>query len=173
MPARALKAAGGLPAAVTSASEASVNGQLQVVAVAGGRVYHSIRGTDGTWSPWGDVYSMAGDAGAATDVAVTGTGADMQIVIASNGGTKQYHGARLASGQWMPLTDLTSVAGSFTTTSVSAGTVAGELQATFVTTDNRILHAIRYTDGSWQNAAAIDLTGVYGNHYAAGITGTL
>ncbi|MET8623676.1 transglycosylase family protein [Kitasatospora sp. NPDC004669] len=165
--------AGPLPAAVTSASEASVNGQLQVVAVAGGRVYHSIRAADGTWSAWGDVYSMAGDAGAATDVAMTGAGADMQIVIASNGGTKQYHGARLASGQWMPLTDLTPVAGSFTTTSVSAATVAGELQATFVTTDNRILHAIRHTDGTWQNAAAIDLTGVYGNHYAASITGTL
>ncbi|MFD5610384.1 transglycosylase family protein [Kitasatospora sp. NPDC127060] len=165
--------AGALPGAVTSASEASVNGQLQVVAVAGGRVYHSIRGTDGTWSPWGDVYAAAGDAGAATDVAVTGSGADMQIVITSNGGTKQYHGARLGNGQWMPLADLTSVAGSFTTTSVSAATVAGELQVAFVTTDNRILHAVRHPDGSWQNAAAIDLTGVNGNHYAVGITGTL
>ncbi|MFG3227370.1 transglycosylase family protein [Kitasatospora sp. NPDC048194] len=165
--------AGSLPAAVTSASEASVNGQLQVAAVAGGRVYHSVRAANGTWSAWGDVYSMAGDAGAATDVAMTGTGADVQIVIASNGGTKQYHGARLASGQWMPLSDLAPVAGSFTTTSVSAATVAGELQATFVTTDNRVLHAIRHTDGSWQNATAINLTGVYGNHYAASITGTL
>ncbi|MEU4864060.1 transglycosylase family protein [Kitasatospora aureofaciens] len=165
--------AGLLPAAVTSASEASVNGQLQVVAVAGGRVYHSIRAADGTWSAWGDVYSMAGDAGAATDVAMAGTGADMQIVIASNGGAKQYHGARLASGQWMPLSDLAPVAGSFTTTSVSVASVAGELQATFVTTDNRVLHAIRHTDGSWQNATAVNLTGVYGNHYAASITGTL
>ncbi|WP_188269452.1 MULTISPECIES: transglycosylase family protein [unclassified Streptomyces] len=165
--------AGSLPAAVTSVSEASVNGRLQVVAVAGARVYHSIRGTDGTWSAWGDVYAAAGDAGAATDVAVTGSGADLQIVVASNGGTKQYHGARLASGQWTPLTDLTSVAGSFTTTSVSAATVAGELQVAFVTTDDRILHAIRHVDGTWQSAAAINLTGVTGNHYAAGITGTL
>ncbi|MFE2107479.1 hypothetical protein ACFXAF_16610 [Kitasatospora sp. NPDC059463] len=42
-----------------------------------------------------------------------------------------------------------------------------------MTTDDRILHAIRRTDGSWQHAAPIDLTGVVGNHYAAAITGTL
>lgn len=77
----------------------------------------------------------------------------MQIVSASQGGTKQYHGARLADGQWMPLTDLSAVTRSFTTTSVSAATVAGELQAPFVTTDNRVLHAIRHTNGSWQNPA--------------------
>ncbi|WP_330297052.1 hypothetical protein [Streptomyces sp. NBC_00503] len=165
--------AGALPAPVTSAAEAWVNGQLQVAVVAGGRVYHSVRSSGGTWTPWGDVYTAAGDAGTATDVAVAGTGSDMQIIVTSNGGAKQFHGARLANGTWMPLTDLTSVLGSFTSTGVSAAAVNGELQATFVTTDNRILHTIRRVNATWTGAGAINLNGVTGNHYAASITGSL
>ncbi|WP_328299405.1 transglycosylase family protein [Streptomyces sp. NBC_00435] len=165
--------AGALPAPVTSAAEASVNGQLQVVVVAGGRVYHSIRGSGGTWSAWGDVYAAAGGSGTASDVAVAGTGSDMQIIVTSNNGTKQVHGARLGDGTWLPLTDLAATLGGFTATGVSAATVDGELQATFVTTDNRILHTIRRVNGTWTGAGAINLTGVNGNHYAASITGTL
>ncbi|WP_371616485.1 transglycosylase family protein [Streptomyces sp. NBC_00454] len=165
--------AGALPAPVTSAAEAWVNGQLQVAVVAGGRVYHSVRSSGGTWTPWGDVYTAAGSAGTASDVAVTGTGSDMQIIVTSNNGAKQFHGARLGNGTWLPLTDLTGALGSFTATGVSAATVDGELQATFVTTDNRILHTIRRVNATWTGAGSINLTGVSGNHYAASITGSL
>ncbi|MFJ5925828.1 transglycosylase family protein [Kitasatospora sp. NPDC092948] len=165
--------AGSPGAVVTSASAASVAGQLQVAAVADGRVVHTIRTVSGTWGTWGDVYTAAGNVGVASDVAVAGTGNDMQIVVTTAGGTKQYHGARLANGTWMPLTDLTSSLGSFTATGVSAASVDSELQLTFVTNDDRILHAIRHVNGSWQPAAAIPLAGVYGNHYAASITGSL
>lgn len=165
--------AGALPAPVTSAAEAWVNGQLQVAVVAGGRVYHTVRNSNGAWTPWGDVYTAAGDAGTATDVAVAGTGSDMQIIVTSNGGAKQFHGARLGNGTWMPLTDLTSALGSFTSTGVSAAAVNGELQATFVTTDNRILHTIRRVNATWTGAGSINLNGVTGNHYGASITGSL
>lgn len=166
--------AGALPAPVTSASEASVNGQLQVAVVAGGRVYHSLRSNDGNWTPWGDVYTAAGNAGVASDVAVAGTGTDMQIVVTAANGAKQFHAARTSDGNWTTLTDMTSVLGSsFTATGVSVAAVDNELQATFVTTDNRILHTIRRVNGTWTGAAAMNLTGISGNHYGASITGTL
>ncbi|MFJ4185361.1 transglycosylase family protein [Kitasatospora sp. NPDC089509] len=165
--------AGALNGPVTSAAAAAVNGQLQVAAVSGGRVFHTVRAGSGDWSPWGDVYTAAGDAGRAGDVAATGTGADLQIVVVSEDGTKQFHAARFGNGSWSPMTDLAPVLGSFTATGVGAATVDNALQATFVTNDDRILHTIRRVDGTWQGVGAIPLAGVNGNHYAAAITGTL
>ncbi|MBW5480980.1 hypothetical protein [Streptomyces bambusae] len=68
--------------------------------------------------------------------------------------------------------DMAFLLGGVTVTDVSVASVNDELQATFVTTDNRILHTIRSANGSWTNAAPIDLTGVTGGRTGIAITAT-
>ncbi|MGC0417323.1 hypothetical protein [Embleya sp. AB8] len=158
---------------VTRIATANVNGQLQVLAVSGGKVYHATRNTAGVWAGWNDTSVALRDVGAISDIAVAGTGGDLQIVATANNGATQYHGVRYANGTWQDWADLGSVLGPVTATNISAANVAGELQVGLVATDNRILHTTRHINGTWDGAGAINLSGVTGDHTGINLTGTL
>ncbi|MCX5194275.1 CHAP domain-containing protein [Streptomyces sp. NBC_00249] len=160
---------GGAP--VTKVAMSQTGSDTQIVALSGGSLFHTVRHADGTWIDWGNASTETGVSGIG-DIAVAGTGGDMQLVVTTEGGAKRYHGARFASGQWV-LNDLSSVVpAGITVTDVAAAAVNNELQAAFVTTDGRVLHTIRAVNGTWTPAAPVDLTGVTGNHTGVSITGT-
>ncbi|MEU3723605.1 transglycosylase family protein [Streptomyces sp. NPDC031705] len=160
---------GAAPVAKVAVSQ--VGSDTQVVAVSNGSLFHTVRHADGTWTSWGDASAETGVTGV-DDVAVAGTGGDLQLVVTAEGGAKRYHGARFASGQWV-LNDLSAVVpAGVTVTDVAAAAVDNELQAAFVTTDGRVLHTIRHFDGTWTGAAPMDLTGVGGTHTGVSITAT-
>ncbi|MGC0417322.1 transglycosylase family protein [Embleya sp. AB8] len=158
---------------VSKVATANIGGRLQVLAVSGGAVYHAIRDTNGVWTGWNNTASALRNIGPVSDIAVAGTGGDLQIVATANNGAAQYHGVRYANGTWQDWADLGSVLGPVTVTNVSAANVAGELQVGVVATDNRILHTIRRTNGTWDGAGAINLSGVTGDHTGINLTGTL
>ncbi|MER5642658.1 hypothetical protein ABT095_37695 [Kitasatospora sp. NPDC002227] len=159
---------------VTAVAAASSQGELQVIAVADGKAYHTVRSTAQAWGQWGDVAAAAGGySGPVSSVAMAGAGNDVQIVVTTDGGAHQYHGARFADATWQKFADLSSVLGPVTVTSVGAAGVNNEFQLAAVTSDNRVLHTIRHFDSSWDGAGAIDLTGVTGDHNGIAITGTL
>ncbi|MFJ3881513.1 M23 family metallopeptidase [Streptomyces sp. NPDC090077] len=160
---------GGAP--VTKVALSQTGTDTQVVAVSGGSLFHTVRHANGTWTNWGDASAETGVSGI-EEVAVAGTGGDLQLVVTTEGGAKRFHGARFASGQWV-MNDLSSVVpAGVTVTDVAAAQVNNELQAAFVTTDGRVLHTIRAVSGSWSPAAPVDLAGVPGTRTGVSITGT-
>ncbi|GHI90279.1 M23 family metallopeptidase [Streptomyces xanthophaeus] len=160
---------GGTPA--TKVTVARTGTDVQFVALAGGNLQHTLRKADGSFSAWGDASVEAGLSGI-EDVAVAGTGADLQLVATAAGGTKQYHGIRFGTGHWQSFRDLSSVVSGATVTDVAAAAVDGELQVGLVTTDGRVLHTIRHAGASWDAAAAINLNGVTGARTGIALTGT-
>ncbi|MBW5483129.1 transglycosylase family protein [Streptomyces bambusae] len=167
---------GGAP--VSTVEVARSGSELQMVAVSeDGVLRHGIRHADGTWTGFGDASAAGGaaEAGIASvdDVAVAGTGSgDLQLVITANGGTKQFHGARYASGTWSGFNSLAGIVPSATVTEVATAAVDGELQAVFVTSDNRVLHTIRHVNGTWDGAGSVNLTGVPAGRTGIAVTGT-
>ncbi|MBW5483128.1 CHAP domain-containing protein [Streptomyces bambusae] len=165
-------------AAVKKVVVAASGSELQMVALSeGGVLQHGRRHADGTWSAFGDASAAGGAAEAGItsvdDVAVAGTGnGDLQLVITANGGTKQFHGARYASGSWSGFNSLAGVVPAATVTGVAAAAVDNELQALFVTSDNRVLHTIRHVNGTWDAAGSVNLTGVPYGRAGIAITGT-
>ncbi|MEU9377581.1 peptidoglycan DD-metalloendopeptidase family protein [Streptomyces sp. NPDC048255] len=160
---------GGAP--TTKVVLARTGTDVQFVAVAGGVLQHTVRKADGSFSAWGDASAEAGLTGV-EDVAVAGTGSDLQLVATAAGGTKQYHGIRFGTGHWQSFRDLSEVISGVTVTDVAAAAVDGELQVGFVATDGRVLHTIRHAGASWDAAAALDLAGVPANRTGIAITGT-
>ncbi|MFE1558470.1 transglycosylase family protein [Streptomyces sp. NPDC058734] len=160
---------GGAP--VTKVALSQTGTDTQVVAVSNGTLFHTVRHADGTWTNWGNASAETGVSGI-EEVAVAGTGGDLQLIVTTEGGAKRYHGARFAGGQWV-LNDLSAVVPTgVTVTDVAAAQVNNELQAAFVTTDGRVLHTIRAVNGTWTPAAPVDLAGVPGTRTGVSITGT-
>ncbi len=157
---------------VTASATTNANGQLQVIAVSGGQAFHTIRSTVGNWSGWGSVTQAAGATGAVTSVAMAGIAGDAYIVIATDNGTRQYHGMRKADGNWDRFAELNGVLGTITAKSVSAAAVNGEVQLTAATADNKLLHTIRRADRTWSSVTPVALQGVTGTLTATTITGT-
>lgn len=158
---------------VTTSAVTNTSGQLQVLAVSGGKAFHTIRNTGGYWSGWGNASQAAGASGAITSIGMAGIAGDAHIVIATDNGTRQYHGMRKADGNWESFGDLSSILGTITAKSVGAAAVNGEVQVTATTADNKLLHTIRHTDRTWNPAAPVTLQGVTGTLGATAITGTL
>lgn len=158
---------------VTTSATTNASGQLQVIAVSGGQAFHTIRNTAGNWGGWGNVAQAAGTTGAITSVAMAGIAGDAHIVIATDNGTRQYHGMRKADGNWESFGDLGSILGTITAKSIGAAAVNGEVQVTATTADNKLLHTIRHADRTWNPATPVTLQGVTGALGATAITGTL
>ncbi|WP_432137906.1 S1 family peptidase [Streptomyces sp. bgisy154] len=166
-------ATGGPIGTVTAVATASAGGELQLVAVSGGKAYHTVRRTSGVWTVWGDVARAAGATGPVTAVTMAGAGSDAHLVIATDGGSRQYHAMRYGNGTWAQFGDLKGYLGAVTATSVGAGTVDGELQLAVTTADGRILHIVRHTDRTWSPAETVTVRGVTGTLGPVSLAGTL
>jgi uncharacterized protein YkwD len=129
-------------------------GTLQLTAVTSdGRLLHTIRYTNGTWSPFGDVKGQIGDRGSIVDAEVQaiGAGADSALhlcAITSDG--RLWHTVRRADGSWVPFGDVAGQAGDQGRfVSVALASVSGELHVSGVTSDGKLWHTVRRADGSW------------------------
>jgi hypothetical protein len=82
---------------------AGVGVEMQLVGVAGGQLWHTIRNSDGTWQPtFGLVESQEeNNPGAFTFVSCAGVGEDLHVVAVDAGG-KLWHTIRGSAGAWQP-----------------------------------------------------------------------
>jgi hypothetical protein len=86
---------------VREISAAQVDGELQLVAVAGGGVGFSRQTENGSWT----AYQGLPGPGEAVHVAATASMDDLQVVYTTTDG-KLYHSLRLHSGSWQPWGDV-------------------------------------------------------------------
>lgn len=94
------------PYRASDVSAAQVDGELQVAAVAAGRIYHGRLTEDGSWTGFTE---LAG-ADDAVHVAVTAWLRDLQLVYTTGNG-RIRHSLRLGNGSWQPWGDVTRESG--------------------------------------------------------------
>ncbi|MFJ4678444.1 polymorphic toxin-type HINT domain-containing protein [Kitasatospora sp. NPDC088783] len=99
----------------TQMAAAATGSGLEIGISAGGKLWHTVRASSGTWQAqgWGDVYSVTGAlTGAQTgagQLALANTTAGLQVVNLASG--KPWHVIRNSAGQWTTWADVTSTAG--------------------------------------------------------------
>ncbi|MEU1289924.1 trypsin-like serine protease [Kitasatospora sp. NPDC005856] len=160
---------------ITSISAAGASGdagpELHIAAVAGGKVYHTLRTDSGNWGTWGSVSDAAGSTGPVTGVAVSRQGNNLNLALIASDG--QYHTMRYFNHSWQPVTSLSGVIGNVTGTSISATPVDNDAVFAVTTNDNKVLLTARHADGTWAAPESLDLAAIPGNHTGTTITGTL
>ncbi|MFF2546207.1 trypsin-like serine protease [Kitasatospora sp. NPDC058063] len=160
---------------ITAISAAGASGdagpELHIAAVAGGKVYHTLRTGSGNWGTWGAVSEAAGSTGPVSGVAVSRQGNNLNLALIASDG--QYHTMRYLNHTWQPVTSLGGVIGNVTGTSISAAPVDTDAVFAIATTDNKVLLTARHNDGTWAAPENLDLTTIPGNHTGTTITGTL
>lgn len=156
--------AGDLSDLLDVAAAGFINGELQVaVATGAGRLMHTLRRTDGNWSPWGDVEAFAGNPGGALSVSATEVNGVFHLV-ANYGFAGVRHSTRLPDGNWTPLLKIDDYTGGRTglVLDVAAvGFTTGELQVVALATSGAVWHAARYPNGGWSPWG--DVRGYAGN----------
>jgi hypothetical protein len=135
---------------VLSLACAGVSGELHVIVGSGnGSIRHTIRHADGTWLPFGDVKSQAGDMGHILSVACTNVNGELHFVAANSDGSI-WHTIRHADGTWLPFGDMKSQAGDRGRVEfVACASVNGELHVCTGDFDFGLWHTIRHADGTW------------------------
>ena len=121
---------------------------------ADGRMWHTIRRADGSWQPFfGDVKGQeSNDPGFFSAVGCAGVGGDLHVVSLTDDGW-MWHTIRRANGKWQPF--FGDVKGQESNdpgffSSVSCGSVNGDIHVVGLTNDGRMWHTIRHPTGSWQ-----------------------
>ncbi|MFI1524016.1 polymorphic toxin-type HINT domain-containing protein [Kitasatospora cineracea] len=105
----------GTLASPTQMAAAATGSGLEIGVAAGGKLWHTVRASSGTWQAqgWGDVYSVTGAlTGAQTgagQLALANTTAGLQVVNLASG--KPWHVIRNSAGQWTTWADVTTTAG--------------------------------------------------------------
>ncbi|MBF9069165.1 hypothetical protein [Streptacidiphilus fuscans] len=143
---------------ITDASVATTNGSdLQIAAVVGGKLYHSIRTTPtGTWTPWGDVFANSSNPGTATHVAIAGVDGALEVMVTVNSGNGLYHATRNSNGTWTVFGNVESETGfnpgTLTNLAMAAtgdSSTSDVMEYALVNTSGTVYHGIRYTNGTW------------------------
>ncbi|MBW5480782.1 hypothetical protein [Streptomyces bambusae] len=144
-----LDAAGEHLTGITQVSTVSIGTDLHVVAVAGGKVFHTVRNAAGSWTPFGDVAGAVGPIGTVTSVATASAGGQLQLVAVTGG--KAFHTIRATTGTWTVWGDVAGAAGATGAISSVAMAGAGGDAHLVIATDNgtRQYHTIRYANGTW------------------------
>ncbi|MGW4696119.1 trypsin-like serine protease [Kitasatospora cineracea] len=155
-------------AGITQVSAVSIGTNLHVLAIAGGKAYHTMRDGNGAWSSWGDVQAVAGTLPSITTAAIANVGGELQVVAVAGG--KAYHTIRNTAGSWGTWGDVAQAAGA--TGTITGVTIAGYGNdahiAVLVNNGTQQLHTIRYANKSWQPFA--NLSGVWGTLTATSIS---
>ncbi len=123
-----------------------------------GKLWHTIRQSDGTWTPFGDVKAQAGDRGTFVRVGIAVEPAPGPAEFISElhvGGVtsdgKLWHTIRHSDGTWTPFGDVKAQAGDRGTfvDVGDAGTPSIDLHVSGPTSDGKLWHTIRHSDGTW------------------------
>ena len=75
-----------------------------------GHLWHTIRHTDGSWSPFGDVEVPAGDRGKFINVSCAEVGGELHVCGVTDDG-HLWHTIRHTDGSWSPFGDVEGPAG--------------------------------------------------------------
>jgi len=121
-----------------------------------GRFWHTIRRSNGSWYPFGDVEGQTGDRGSFNSVACADIGNDLHV-CGSNTVGRLWHAIRRVNGSWTPFGDIegqTGDRGSFN--SVACAAMGNELHVSGTNTAGRLWHAIRRANGSWTSFGDIE-----------------
>jgi hypothetical protein len=129
-----------------------VGSELQMIGVAGGKLWHTIRTDSGWQSSFGLVEGVeSNDPGPFTAISCAGVGNELQMIGVAGG--KLWHTIRHADGTWQPFFGLvegveSNDPGPFT--AISCAGVGSELQMIGVA-GGQLWHTIR-TDSGWQSS---------------------
>lgn len=150
------KIAGSIGTVQELSAATTTGGDLQLVAIAGNKLWHAVRGSaGGTWTTWGDVYAVSSNPGTPSHVAATGVAGALQVMVVTNGGNGIYHSIRAASGVWGVFGDVKVATASDpgTVVSIAMGSAgvgaANHMQFVAVNSAGTIYHALRKSTGSW------------------------
>ncbi|MFE4970547.1 RHS repeat domain-containing protein [Kitasatospora sp. NPDC056651] len=140
--------AGALPAAVEHVAAVWSDNTLQIMAIAGGRVWHTLRKADGSWQPWGDVTGAVGPIANPNQLSLSATASGLEVLTFSDGVLK--HTLRKPTGEWGVWGNVYSMAGNLTgATRVTSAATASGLEV-MVIAGGKLWHTIRRPDTSWQ-----------------------
>ncbi|HYN93615.1 MAG TPA: hypothetical protein VES42_07175 [Pilimelia sp.] len=133
------------------------NGRLQLVVDWDDKFMHTIRGTDGTWSPWENVTRQTGRPGSGSVFGMTAAEADnmMHLVVHGRGGP--FHAVRALNGTWSSLTNVfgqTGSPGTLKEMAATEGPVSGDLLLAVAVCcvpghQDRLLFLTRKPNGTW------------------------
>ncbi|MFG2910443.1 polymorphic toxin-type HINT domain-containing protein [Kitasatospora sp. NPDC048286] len=152
--------AGPLPAPVDFVAATWADNTLQIMAIAGGRVWHTLRGADGKWGGWGDVTSVVGPIANPSQLSLSATASGLEVLALSDGVLK--HTLRRPDGVWAGWGNVYGETGSLTGATRVASAATGSGLEVVVVAGDSIWHTIRFGNGVWQK---------WGNVYGA--TGAL
>jgi hypothetical protein len=152
----------GTPGTVTSVSAADSRRELHVLASARGsdgvtELFHSIRRSDGGWTPFGQVAGQTGrlpshvvDPGSAV---IDGS---LHVLAATTSGDL-YHAIRRADGSWTHWGNVKLQTGDpGVVARVEAAASGADLHVAVTTAAGGVYHTIRYADGSWTSFGDIE-----------------
>ncbi|MFC1431416.1 hypothetical protein ACEZDB_12260 [Streptacidiphilus sp. N1-3] len=144
---------------ITDAAVATTNGtDLQVAAIANGKVYHSLcAGLATGCTAVGDVYGATrSNPGVANHIAVAGVNGTLQVVVTTDNGASLYHAVRSANGSWTTFGNVEAATKSApgTITSIAMAPSGGSstsdvMELAALNSTGTIYHTIRSTSGSW------------------------
>ncbi|PJN26142.1 LamG-like jellyroll fold domain-containing protein [Kitasatospora sp. CB02891] len=147
----------GAPGPLTEVAAATTTGgDLQLVALSGGKLWHTVRAAPtAVWAGWGDVYANASNPGPATHVAASGMDGYLQVMATTNNGNTVVHTLRTTTGHWGAFGDVGAAIGGIpgpvvSLAMASTGTGSGTtMQFAALTGSGTIYHAVRFGTGSW------------------------
>ncbi|MFF2040930.1 trypsin-like serine protease [Kitasatospora sp. NPDC058170] len=133
--------------------------KTQVLVKGGTNLYHATRLYDGSWTPFEDVQSKAGNIGGVRSSATAGI--DRQThVLAVGGNGRLYHALREPDGSWSSFGDLTPNAGALGEITQVAATSIGPDLHVVVVADGQLYHTVRVPSGYWTAyGRVLDATG--------------
>src|SRR5918992_3349237 len=149
---------GPISAAVTDVAPVQVNGELHVLGVAGGQIYHAARRgtnvwtTPPGWTDWGNVEGQTGSIGAVTSVAGAEVGGELHVVATTDSGV--FHAIRHRGGDWTRFGNVEGQSGNIVNPTEAAAAGAGSaLHVLIVSRDGVLRHALRTSAGwtDWGN----------------------
>ncbi|WP_308107824.1 transglycosylase family protein [Streptomyces antimicrobicus] len=140
-------AAGSVPGGVRDLAEAGINGDTHVLAVNGtGRLLHSIRFDDRSWTDFGDVGAVAGALANVTQVSAASIGTELHVAVVADGTV--HHTIRHADGTWDAFGSLGRPGGA-PVAKVEIARTGDQLQVVALSDTGVLRHAIRHADRTW------------------------
>lgn len=137
-------------------ASASTDGELHLIggtfenSETDGHLWHTIRYSDGTWDPFGDVEGQAGEKGKFNTISTAMVAGELHVV----GGTTDghlWHTIRYSDGTWDPFGDVEKQAGDKAYfDAIAIASVAGELHVVGCTGAGDVWHTIRRANGVWE-----------------------
>ncbi|WP_308107822.1 peptidoglycan DD-metalloendopeptidase family protein [Streptomyces antimicrobicus] len=140
-------AAGEVPSGARDIAEAGINGDTHLLAVGNdGKLYHSIRFDDRSWTDFGDVGAVAGALANVTQVSAASIGTELHVAVVADGTV--HHTIRHADGTWDAFGSLGRPGGA-PVAKVEIARTGDQLQVVALSDTGVLRHAIRHADRTW------------------------